>query len=186
MKLNKTIIIAIFAVIIVAIAGYMVFVPNEDDIYNQQMGIVYDDLQELNAFLNESNTTQAVSNNAQIEEFTTKADNITATADKDIELLRNLNNSISNSTRKEYIGLCVEDLELLKKSVVDLKDGLKIVKDMNGGKISASEALSKISEVDQDMNNTISQGESVENQLKDYESKYPFVLVNGSQSLIPK
>jgi len=75
---------------------------------------------------------------------------------------------------------------LLKKSVVDFKDGLNIVKDMNGGKISASEALTKISEVDQDMNNTISQGESIENQLKDYESKYPFVLVNGSQSLIPK
>lgn len=180
---KKIIIGAIVAVIIIVLAVFMLM-PNEDAIYNEKMSIVYDDITQLEAFLNESNSTQAVSNNAQMELFLTQADNITAVADKDITELTELNKSITNTTRKEYIGLCIQDLELAKQAVVLIKDGINTVKDMNDNKITPAQALEKINTMEKDLNKSISDASGIENQMRDYEAKYPFVLINGTISIV--
>ncbi len=177
--MNKKIIAVIVAILVVAavsVFGYIKLVPNEDELYNEQMSIVLNDTKLIekeftnNSSLNLNNSSDV---NAKIEKTT-------SIIDKDLKILENLNNSISNSTRKEYIGLSAEYLKEGKNMLNVVSGVMDIIEKLDKNNITVNEALSKMTDYEKQMNKTSTKLTSIEKQMKDYEKKYTFVLINAS------
>ena len=60
-----------------------------------------------------------------------------------------------------------------------------IINDVKEEEMTLNEALSKMADLDKKINRTETKINSIEQEIKDYESKYSFVLVDG-KSIIPK
>lgn len=181
--MNKIVILATILVLIVAgigVYGYIKFVPSEDEIYDEQMNIVLKDMKVIKKDLKGSESFK--SNNTTV--ISKKIDNLTPTIDKDVEILNDLDNSISNTTRKEYISLCSDDLKQDKSILISIKDEIILLEDVNNQEITMNEALSKMADLDKKINKTQTKKANIEKQIKEYENKYPFVLVNG-KSILP-
>lgn len=182
--MEKKIIVAIIAVLLVAAAGvygYIKFVPSEDEIYSEQMNIVLNDMKVIKSNLNTINS----SNSTNTSKISTKIDNTSETIDDAIKVLNDLDKSITNSTRKEYISLCNNDLKQTKTLINAKKDAIIIINDVNEEEMTLNEALSKMADLDKKINRTETKINSIEQEIKDYESKYSFVLVDG-KSILPK
>lgn len=182
--MEKKIILAIIIVLVVAgagVYGYIKFVPSEDEIYNEQMSLVLKDVKVIKKELNNSESFKS-SNTTMISK---KIDKLTPLIDNDLEILNDLDNSISNTTRKEYISLCSDELKQDKSMIISIKDEINLLKDVNNQEITMNEALSKMADLDKKINKTQTKKQNIKKQIKEYESNYPFVLVNGTSAINP-
>lgn len=182
--MEKKIILAIILVLVVAgagVYGYIKFVPSEDEIYNEQMTLILNDMKVIKKDFKTSETFKS-NNTTMISE---KIDKLTPRIDNDLEILNDLDNSISNTTRKEYIDLCSDELKQYKSILISIKDEINLLKDVNNQEITMNEALSKMNDLDKKINKTQSKKTKIETQIKEYENKYPFILVNGTSAINP-
>ena len=180
--MNKIIILATILVLIIAgagIYGYIKFVPSEDEIYNEQMTLILKDIKIIKKDLKTSESFKT-NNTTMISE---KIDKLNPIIDNDLEILNELDNSISNTTRREYIDLCSDELKQDKTILIHIQDEINLLKDVNNQEITMNEALSKINDIDKKINQTQTRKAGIEKEIKEYESKYPFVLVNGTSIL---
>lgn len=183
--MNKLIVLATIVVLLVAgagVYGYIKFVPSEDEIYNTQMTIVLKDMKIIKKDLKTSESFKS-NNTTMISE---KIENLTPRIDNDLKILNDLDESIANTTRKEYISLCSDDLKQDKTILITIQDEINLLKDVNKQEITMNEALSKMTDLDKKINNTQTKKTKIEKEIQEYESKYPYVLVNGKSVLSGK
>ena len=181
--MDKIIVLATIIVLIVAgagVYGYIKFVPSEDEIYNEQMNSVLKDAKVIKKELNESESFKS-SNTSVIDE---KIDKLNPLIDSDLKILDELDESISNTKRKEYIELYSDDLKQDKSMLIYIRDEINLLKDVNNQEMTMNEALSEMNDLDKKINQTQAKKVNIEKQIKEYETNYPFVLVNGT-SILP-
>lgn len=180
--MNKKIMAIGLLVIVAAISISGCLGPNEEELYNQKMTEISQDFVKINETLNESSETfiNSYSNNST-EELINTIDNTNAMIDNDTKKLKELNESISNTTRKEYISICVEELEEMEKYMNVAKEVLTTVKDIADGKIEG-DLLSKIDELSKNAEKIDKDLKLIDKKRVDFEKKYTFVLINGTQS----
>ena len=94
------------------------------------------------------------------------------TSQKDIEILKDLNNSVSNSIRKEYIGMCIEDLEKLNVLGDKINETNSIVNDMTNNKISVSEGTSKLTTLEKEVTQITIEANDLEKKIEDFEKEH--------------
>ena len=180
--MKKKIMAISLLVIVAAISISGCLGPNEDELYNEKMAEINQDMVKINKTLDESSQAFVNSdNNNSADELMNTIDTTNAMIDNDTEKLKELNESITNTTRKEYIGICVDELEVMKKYLNIAKDALTIVKDVTDGKIEG-DLISKVGELANKADEADKNLETLDKKRLDFEKKYTFVLINGTQS----
>lgn len=176
-------IVGIIAVLAIALVAYMVLFPDEETIYNNNMAQVSIDMQTIE---NQSKTLNFGNNSEptveQCDQMISLIDNMTEVINNDTKILVDLNKSVENQTRKEYIGAILEYFNQTQSGIDDIKALATAFKDYKSGKIGKSEAYNKISplmpkidKMDKDSNQTV-------NKIIKMENDYPFLLsyTNGT------
>lgn len=179
--MNKKIMAISLLVIVAAISISGCLGPNEDELYNEKMTEINQDMVKINKTLDESSQAFNSDNNNSTDELMNAIDTANAMIDNDTGKLKELNESISNTTRKEYIGICVDELEEMKEYLNVAKDALTIVKDVTAGKMEG-DLISKVSELTNKADEANKNLETLDEKRLDFEKKYTFVLINGTQS----
>lgn len=148
----------------------------------KKMTEVSQDFVKINKTLNESAETFINSdNNNSTDELINTIDNTNAMIDNDTKKLKELSESISNTTRKEYIGICVEELDEIENYMNVTKEVLTTVKDIADGKIEG-DLISKMDELSKKAEKIDKDLKIIDKKRVDFEKKYTFVLINGTQS----
>ncbi|AWX32327.1 hypothetical protein [Methanosphaera sp. BMS] len=176
-------IVGIIVVLALALVAFMVLFPDEETVYNEKMAQVSIDMETI------ENQTKALNINEsaeptveQCDQMISLADNMSEVIKNDTEILVDLNNSVKNQTRKEYIGAILEYFNQTQSGIDDYKEVFNAFKDYKSGKIGQSEAFNKITQIapkfekkDKDMNQTV-------NKITKMENDYPFLLsyTNGT------
>lgn len=179
-------IIGIIVVIALALVAFTVLFPDEETVYNEKMAQVSLDMEMLENQSNALNfNTTAEPTVEQCDQMISLADNMSEVIKNDTEVLVDLNKSVENQTRKEYIGAILEYFNETQSGIDDVKEIANIFKDYKAGKIGQSEAMNKMSPImpklekkDKDMNQTI-------DKITKLENDYPFLLsyTNNGTSL---
>lgn len=176
-------IVGIVVVLALALVAFMVLFPDEETVYNEKMAQVSIDMETIEnqskALNFDENTEPTVEECDQVISLT---NNMSEMIKNDTEILVDLNNSIENQTRKEYIGAIIEYFNQTQSEIDDVKELANTLKDSKSGKISQSEAYNKISQIfprfdkkDKDMNQTL-------DKIIKMEKENPFLLsyTNGT------
>lgn len=179
MDQKKLILGIIGAIVILAIAvvAYTALFPDEETIYNEKMALIAVDMEKLE---NQSKELNSSSNAELTVEETDKAlsliDNMTTVIKNDTEILTDLNKSISNQTRKDYITTIIDYFNQTQSGIDDIKEMMNDYKDYKSGKLSQSEFINNVNQVtpklekkDKDMNKTVEK-------IVQMEKDYPFLL----------
>lgn len=178
--MNKKSIVISLLVIISAITVSGCLEPtNEDDIYNEEMENIKQDLKEVDEVMNKINSA----NNSDISSTLSEIDFAITTLDNDSKKLEDLNNSVTNTTRKEYIGLWIKYIEISKKSYVELKNVTNLIKNYNNTNMSLNEVMSIIENSYKIMSKYDEDAKSIEEKIKECENKTSIVLINGTTSV---
>lgn len=121
--------------------------------------------------MNQNDTSSEWTNetSAQLEQMSS---HMKDTSQKDIEILKDLNNSVSNSIRKEYIGMCIEDLEKLNVLGDKINETNSIVNDMTNNKISVSEGTSKLTTLEKEVTQITIEANDLEKKIEDFEKEH--------------
>lgn len=183
---QKKLILGIVGIVVVfalALVAFMVLFPDEETVYNEKMAQVSIDMETIEnqskALNFDENTEPTVEECDQVISLT---NNMSEMIKNDTEILVDLNNSIENQTRKEYIGAIIEYFNQTQSEIDDVKELANTLKDSKSGKISQSEAYNKISQIfprfdkkDKDMNQTL-------DKIIKMEKENPFLLsyTNGT------
>lgn len=175
--MNKKSILISLLVIISAITVSGCLEPtNEDDIYNEEMENIKQDLKEVDEVVNKINSA----NNSDISSTLSEIDFAITTLDNDSQKLENLNNTVTNTTRKEYIGLWINYIETSKKSYVELRNVTNLIKNYNNTNMSQNEVMNIIENSYKIMSKYNKDAKSIEEKIKEYENKTSIVLINGT------
>lgn len=175
--MNKKSIVISLLVIISAITVSGCLEPtNEDDIYNEEMENIKQDLKEVDEVMNKINSA----NNSDISSTLSEIDFAITTLDNDSKKLEDLNNSVTNTTRKEYIGLWIKYIEISKKSYVELKNVTNLIKNYNNTNMSLNEVMSIIENSYKIISKYDEDAKSIEEKIKECENKTSIVLINGT------
>lgn len=183
--MNKKIIAISLLVIVAAISVSGCLGPNEDEVYNEKMTEIYNDMDALNETLKETNNAETVANTADsnyIKEMISTCDNVTIIIDNDTQKLKELNETISNTTRKDYLGICADELTKLNEMINVTKELFTLINDYNNKKVTINEVQSKYNKIDSKVQKISKKMEELDEKRLDYEKKYPFVLINGTIS----
>ena len=100
--------------------------------------------------------------------------------DNDSQILNDLNNTITNNTRKEYITLWINYMEVSKKSYLELKNVTNLIKTYNDKNTTLSDVMDKIKNSYKLMDGYDKETNSIMEKIKEYDDKYPIVLINGT------
>lgn len=122
-------------------------------------------------------------NNTELDEVISVWTKVVKVCDNDTKILTELNDSISNDTRKEYIKLCIDELQYSIDAGNLLIERAETFKKYNSKNITISELSNKISTLDKKLNNLTISRNDTSKKADEYEKKYPFVLINGTKSL---
>lgn len=171
--MNKKIILISLIVIVSAISISGCLEYNEDDNYNTKMSIISHDLKELNNIMNKINSGNDSDVDSQI-------DLAIAILDNDTQILNDLNNTITNNARKEYITLWVNYMEVSKKSYLELKNVTNFIKTYKDTNMTLSDVMDKIENSYKLMDGYDRETSSIMEKINEYDDKYPIVLINGT------
>lgn len=171
--MNKKIILISLLVIVSAISISGCLEYNEDGKYNEKMSIISHDLKELNNIMNNINS----GNNSDVS---SEIDLAITILDNDTQILNDLNNTITNDTRKEYINLWINYMEVSKKSYLELKNVTTLIKTYNDKNTTLSDVMDKIKNSYKLMDGYDKETSSIMEKIKEYDNKYPIVLINGT------
>lgn len=148
---------------------------NEDDVYNEEMSAISQDLKELNETMNKIN-----SNDTDITSTLDEIDFAITLLDNDSQKLKDLNKTITNITRKEYIELWINYIETSKMSYIELKNTTNLIKNYKSLNMTPKEVMKIIENSYKLLDKYNKNAKSTEEQIKDYENKNPIVLINGT------
>lgn len=171
--MNKKIILISLLVIVSAISISGCLEYNEDGNYNEKMSIINHDLKELNNIMNNINS----GNNSDVS---SEIDLAITILDNDTQILNDLNNTITNNTRKEYITLWINYMEVSKKSYLELKNVTNLIKTYNDKNTALSDVMDKIKNSYKLMDGYDKETSSIMEKIKEYDDKYSIVLINGT------
>jgi hypothetical protein len=179
-------IIGIIVVIALALVAFTFIFPDEETVYNEKMAQVSIDMETIenqSKVLNFNDTAEPTVE--QCDQVISLSNNMSEMITNDTEILLDLNQSVENQTRKEYIGAILEYFNQTQSSVDDVKKIATTFKDYKAGTIGQSEAMNTMGQVlpkldkkDADMNQTLAKITKMEND-------YPFLLsyTNNGTSL---
>ena len=170
-------IIGIIVVIALALVAFTFIFPDEETVYNEKMAQVSIDMETIenqSKVLNFNDTAEPTVE--QCDQVISLSNNMSEMINNDTEILLDLNQSVENQTRKEYIGAILEYFNQTQSSVDDVKKIATTFKDYKAGTIGQSEAMNTMGQVlpkldkkDADMNQTLAKITKMEND-------YPFLL----------
>lgn len=173
------IVIAIIIVATIGIVAYTTFIPNEDRLWDEKMSLIDGDVKNISEEIEKrTNDNSSEYNQKMIKDIEVMCNMINNKTDEDLKILNELNNSITDPIRKEYLGLGKQDIEYLREFSNLMTKINNLEKDFNDDKISISEFTNKSSEFETEYNTLIKNIDNNEQKLKEYEDKYPQVSYN--------
>ena len=178
--MDKRIVLVSLLVIVGAVSISGCLGSNEEQKYNEQMTLVYND---ISGSIETTKSIDNVKTNEDCDKLISTYTKVGEVYENDTKILTELSNSINNDTRKEYIKLCMDEIKLASdesKMMIDLGE---TIKKANDNQIPENEAVVKVTDIKSKLSKSGIAINETNKKLEEYEGKYPFVLINGTLSM---